>query len=74
MDKKYYMKLNGKRIEVSKELYINFWRERNREKYLKRLDKQHNLTFFSSMDREWSFGENISDQNFYVEKIIETKA
>lgn len=73
MDKKYYLKLNGKRIGVSKELYINYWKEKNRDNYLKRLDKQHNLTFFSSMGCESNFVENLADENYDVAKIIETK-
>ena len=73
MAKKYYLKLNGKRIGVSKELYINYWKEKNRDNYLKRLDKQHNLTLFSSMGCESNFVENLADENYDVAKIIETK-
>lgn len=35
-DKKYFLLVNGKREEVSKEVYTEYWKLKNRENYLRR--------------------------------------
>lgn len=43
MKRKYYLYLKNKRIEVSEELYKAYWKETNRENYLKQVEKKQHL-------------------------------
>lgn len=72
-DKKYYLDVNGKKVEVSKEIYLEYWKLKNRENYLKRLDAKYGLLHFSSFDHDGHFVGSIPDENVDVEKIVETK-
>lgn len=72
-DKKYYLDVNGKKVEVSKDVYLEYWKEVNRENYLKRQDVKFGLLPFSSFDKDGHFIENIPDENVDVEKIVQTK-
>lgn len=73
MKRKYYLYLKNKRIEVSEELYKAYWKETNRENYLKQVDKKQHLFLFSSLDDNGHFEENIEDEEVNVEKIVETR-
>lgn len=73
MDKKYYLFVGDKKIEVNQEVYKSYWQITNRERYLERLDRQNKLLFFSDLSREYSFEDNFSDESFDLEKIVETK-
>lgn len=73
MDKKYYLFVGDKKIEVNQEVYKIYWQITNRERYLERLDRQNKLLFFSDLSREYSFEDNFSDESFDLEKIVETK-
>lgn len=35
-NKNYYIIVNNKKVPVKKEIYLEYWRLKNREKYLKR--------------------------------------
>ena len=72
-DKKYFLLVNGKREEVSKEVYTEYWKLKNRENYLKRQDAKFGLLPFSSFDEDGHFVEDIPDESVDVEKIVETK-
>lgn len=72
-DKKYFLLVNGKKEEVSKEVYTEYWKLKNRENYLKRQDAKFGLLPFSSFDQDGHFIENIPDESVDVEKIVETK-
>lgn len=48
MEKDYYILVNGKKVEVSEEVYKSYWQLTNRENYLKRLDAKYNVLPFSS--------------------------
>lgn len=72
-DKKYFLLFNGKREEVSKEVYTEYWKLKNRENYLKRQDAKFGLLPFSSFDKDGHFVENIPDESVDVEKIVQTK-
>lgn len=73
MDKEYYLFVEGKKVVVSKEVYLAYHSELNKEKYQKRRDRLNNCFFFCSYDRDGNFEENLEDLEFDVEKIIETK-
>ena len=73
MKRKYYLYLKNKRIEVSEELYKAYWKETNRENYLKQVEKKQHLFLFSSLDDNGHFEENIEDEEVNVEKIVETR-
>lgn len=71
--KKYYLIINGKKEEVSKEVYIEYWKLKNRENYLKRKEAKFGLLPLSSFDQEGHFIDNIQDESVDVKKIIQTK-
>lgn len=74
MSKNYFLFVNGKKILVSEEVYKAYWHVTNHEKYLKRLDQNHHLLYFSNYDRDGHFLENLVDDAIDIEKIIQTKA
>lgn len=72
--KEYYILLNGKKIYVSKEVYLAYCSEENHEKYLERVDRKHHLLYFSDFDKENdSYIDHIKDESVDIEKVIETK-
>lgn len=73
MDKKYYIFVGNEKIEVDQEVYKSYWQITNRERYLERLDRQNKLLFFSDLSTEYSFEDTIADENYDLEKIVETK-
>lgn len=73
MDKKYYIFVGDEKIEVDQEVYKSYWQITNRERYLERLDRQNKLLFFSDLSTEYSFEDTIADENYDLEKIVETK-
>ena len=73
MPKEYYLYVNGQRVKVSEQIYKVYWREKEHEKYLERVDKKNHLLFFSSLDHDGNFVDNLADESVDVEKIIETQ-
>ena len=73
MPKEYYLYVNGQRVEVSEQIYKVYWREKEHEKYLEQVDKKNHLLFFSSLDHDGNFVDNLADESVDVEKIIETR-
>ena len=73
MKKEYYLYVNGQKVKVSEQIYKVYWREREHEKYLEQVDKKNHLLFFSSLDHDGHFYENIVDEGVDVEKIVETQ-
>ena len=73
MPKKYYLYVNGQRVKVSEQIYKVYWREKEHEKYLEQVDKKNHLLFFSSLDHDGNFVDNLADESVDVEKIIETQ-
>ena len=73
MPKKYYLYVNGQKVKVSEQIYKVYWREREHEKYLEQVDKKNHLLFFSSLDHDGHFVDNIVDESVDVEKIVETQ-
>ena len=69
MPKEYYLYVNGQRVKVSEQIYKVYWQEKEHEKYLEQVDKKNHLLFFSSLDYDGHFVDNIVD----VEKIVETQ-
>ena len=73
MKKEYYLYVNGQKVKVSEEIYKVYWREREHEKYLEQVDRKNHLLFFSSLDHDGHFIDNIADESVDVEKIVETQ-
>ncbi|KGF29703.1 sigma factor [Peptoniphilus lacrimalis DNF00528] len=65
--------VNGQRVKVSEQIYKVYWREKEHEKYLEQVDKKNHLLFFSSLDDDGNFVDNLADESVDVEKIIETQ-
>ena len=73
MSKEYYLYVNGQRVKVSEQIYKVYWREKEHEKYLEQVDKKNHLLFFSSLDHDGHFEDNIIDEKIDLEKIVEVK-
>lgn len=73
MPKEYYLYVNRQRVKVSEQIYKVYWREKEHEKYLEQVDKKNHLLFFSSLDHDGHFVDNIVDESVDVEKIVETQ-
>ena len=73
MTKEYYLYVNGQKVKVSEQIYKVYWREREHEKYLEQVDRKNHLLFFSSLDHDGHFIDNIADESVDVEKIVETQ-
>ena len=73
MAREYYLYVRGEKVKVSEQIYKVYWREREHEKYLEQVDKKNHLLFFSSLDHDGNFVDNLADESVDVEKIIETQ-
>lgn len=73
MSKEYYLYVRGQKVKVSEDIYKVYWREKEHEKYLEQVDKKNHLLFFSSLDHDGNFVDNLADESVDVEKIIETQ-
>ena len=73
MDKKYYLFVNGKKIEVSEEIYKVYWQEKNHENYLKQIDKKNHLLLFSSLYQDGHFEGNVPDDKCDLNKVVQTQ-
>ena len=73
MSKEYFMFVNGTRVVVTKEVYQAYWQEKNRENYLKQLDRENQLLFFCELDKDGNFENNLEDTSVDVLKLVEAK-
>lgn len=74
MEKDYYILVNGKKVEVSEEVYKAYWQLTNCENYLKRLDAKYNVLPFSSFgDYEYDILDKLAEKSIDIEKIVETR-
>ena len=73
MAKEYYLYVRGQKVKVNEQIYKVYWREKEHEKYLEQVDKKNHLLFFSSLDHDGNFVDNLADESVDVEKIIETQ-
>lgn len=73
MAKEYYLYVREQKVKVSEDIYKVYWREKEHEKYLEQVDKKKHLLFFSSLDHDGHFIDNIVDESVDVEKIVETQ-
>ena len=73
MAKEYYLYVRGQKVKVSEQIYKVYRREKEHEKYLEQVDKKNHLLFFSSLDHDGNFVDNLADESVDVEKIIETQ-
>ena len=73
MAKEYYLYVRGQKVKVSEDIYKVYWREKEHEKYLEQVDRKNHLLFFSSLDHDGNFVDNIADESVDVEKIVETQ-
>lgn len=74
--KNYYIFLGDLKVDVSEEIYKGYWQETNRENYLKRLDKENRLGYFSefvSDEVARSMEERLIDKAVDLEKLVEVK-
>ncbi|HEN9890121.1 TPA: sigma factor-like helix-turn-helix DNA-binding protein [Streptococcus agalactiae] len=73
MAKEYYLYVRGQKVKVSEDIYKVYWREKEHEKYLEQVDRKNHLLFFSSLDHDGNFVDNIADESVDVAKIVETQ-
>ncbi|HEL0614622.1 TPA: sigma-70 family RNA polymerase sigma factor [Streptococcus equi subsp. zooepidemicus] len=72
-NKKYYLYVREKPIEVTEEVYKAYWKITEHEKYLQRKDWKCGVIPFSALDHDGHFVDNIIDESVDVEKIVEVK-
>lgn len=70
MAKEYYLYVNGQRVKVSEQIYKVYWREKE---HLEQVDKKNHLLFFSSLNHDGNFENNLEDKNVDVEKVVATQ-
>ncbi len=73
MPKEYYLYVGGQKIKVSKQIYKVYQQEREREKYLEQVNKKNHLLFFSSLNHDGNFEDNLEDKNVDIEKVVATQ-
>ena len=73
MPKEYYLYVRGQKVKVSEQIYKVYWREKEHEKYLEQVDKKNHLLFFSSLNHDGNFEDNLEDKNVDVEKVVATQ-
>lgn len=73
MSKEYYLYVRGQKVKVSEDIYKVYWREKEHEKYLEQVDKKNHLLFFSSLNHDGNFENNLEDKNVDVEKVVATQ-
>ncbi len=73
MDKEYYLIVNGEKIYVSKKVYLAYWQETNREKYLRKLERDNNVKLFSSLVDEVYFQDMIADETSDTEETVKNR-
>lgn len=66
MAKEYYLYLRGQKVKVSEDIYEVYWREREHEKYLEKVDRKNHLLFFSSLDYDGHYVDSIVDTSVDV--------
>ena len=74
--KDYYIFIGDLKVDVSEEVYKGYWQETNRENYLKRLDKENRLGYFSEFVSDEvgrSMEERLIDIAVDLEKLVEVK-
>ncbi len=71
--KDYFIFIDKEKVMVSKEVYLAYWKQTNREKYLERLDRKNRLLYISQFDQDGNFQDIIEDKSVDVEKLVETK-
>ncbi len=71
--KKYYLFVKNKKVEVDENVYREYYKLLNHERYLRRKDIKNRLLPFSSLDKnDYSFEETIPDKGLDIEKVVET--
>lgn len=71
--KDYFIFIDKEKVMVSKEVYLAYWKQTNREKYLELLDRKNRLLYISQFDQDGNFQDIIEDKSVDVEKLVETK-
>ena len=73
MAKEYYLYVRGQKVKVSEDIYKAYWREKEHEKYLEQVDKKNHLLFFSFLNHDGNFVDNLEDKNVDFEKVVATQ-
>ena len=73
MRKEYYLYVNGEKVNVTEEVYKGYWQITNHQNYLERVDRKNNLLFFSNLNHDGNYIDNLVDESIDVEKIYEAK-
>lgn len=72
-DKRYFLFIKGKKVYVDKDVYLAYQSELNKEKYLYKRDSKNGCLFFSTLDHDGNFADNLEDKAVDIEKIVEIK-
>ena len=70
MKKEHYLYVREQKVKVGEQIYKIYWQEKEHEKYLGQMDRKNHLLFFSSLDHDGHFVDNIVDERVDVEKML----
>ena len=65
--------LENKRLKSASRYIKSTGKKKEHEKYLGQMDRKNHLLFFSSLDHDGHFVDNIVDERVDVEKNVETR-
>lgn len=68
--KKYYLKVNGKKVEVSNVVYKAYYQEYEHERYLKKLSVKHECSYDMLKDNGYTIEEHMSKTGQSVEEVL----
>jgi DNA-directed RNA polymerase sigma subunit (sigma70/sigma32) len=72
--RKYWIRIDGRPVEVTRKVYVAYYKMDRRERYLEERDCDHGKTLYSQLDNEDLTGEDmLPDRDAVpVEKMVET--
>ena len=71
-NERYYLRLYDVSFEVTKEQYVEYYRERRRAKYLEEADAANGLVHYQELDTDNYSGEELlCDKDALTENIVE---
>ncbi len=68
--KKYYLKINGKKVEVTEEVYKAFYQETEHERYLTKIAVKHECSFDMLEDIGFPIETHLKNHVESVEEIL----
>lgn len=65
-ENRYFIPLQGMLLEVGREIYVEFYREKERNRYLRKLDREHGLLSIESFEKA-----DNSDMDYLTDTVTD---